>query len=36
VDLLIAATTLHHGLSFVTRNLEHFRRVPGLTVHELP
>jgi predicted nucleic acid-binding protein len=33
-DRLIAATALHHGLSLVTRNLGHFRRVPGLTVHE--
>ena len=33
-DALIAATALRHGLSLVTRNLRHFRRVPGLTVHE--
>lgn len=33
-DLLIAATALHHDLTLVTRNLSHFRRVPGLRLHE--
>jgi predicted nucleic acid-binding protein len=29
-DALIAATALVHGLTFDTRNLSDFRRVPGL------
>lgn len=29
-DLWIAATALTHGLPVVTRNLDHYRRVPGL------
>lgn len=29
-DLWIAATALQHGLPLVTRDLDHFRRVPGL------
>jgi tRNA(fMet)-specific endonuclease VapC len=31
-DLLIAAVTLAHGATLVTRNLKHFRQVPGLKV----
>ena len=31
-DLLIAAVTLAHGATLVTRNLKHFRQVPGLQV----
>ena len=31
--LLIAATALEHGLSLITRNLRHFRRIDGLTIH---
>ena len=31
-DLWIAATGLAHGMPVVTRNVEHFRRVPGLEV----
>jgi len=31
-DLLIAATALHHELVLVTRNTEHFKRIPGLTI----
>lgn len=29
-DVLIAATALENDLTAVTRNLEHFRRIPGL------
>lgn len=31
-DLWIAATALAHGMPVVTRNVEHYRRVPGLEV----
>jgi tRNA(fMet)-specific endonuclease VapC len=31
-DTLIAATALVHGLTLVTNNTGHYRRVPGLTV----
>jgi tRNA(fMet)-specific endonuclease VapC len=31
-DLLIAAVTLAHEATLVTRNLKHFRQVPGLQV----
>lgn len=31
-DLWIAATGLAHDMPIVTRNVEHFRRVPGLEV----
>lgn len=31
-DLWIAATALHHGMGLVTRDHEHFTRVPGLPV----
>jgi predicted nucleic acid-binding protein len=31
-DLWIAATALAHGCPVVTRDLEHYRRVPGLEV----
>ncbi len=31
-DLWIAATALAHDIPLVTRNLKHFRRVPGLEI----
>lgn len=31
-DLWIAATSLAHGMPLVTRNLDHFKRVPSLRV----
>ncbi len=31
-DLWIAAISLAHGMPLVTRNLDHFKRVPGLQV----
>jgi len=34
-DLLIGATALYLGYSVVTRNLRHFRMVPGLKVVQL-
>ncbi len=33
-DVLIAATALHYGLTLVTRNLDHFRRIPDLKLYE--
>jgi predicted nucleic acid-binding protein len=35
-DALIAATALEHQLPLMTRNLRHFERVVGLTIHDLP
>jgi tRNA(fMet)-specific endonuclease VapC len=32
LDLLIAATALHHDLTLLTFNVQHFRRVPDLRV----
>jgi tRNA(fMet)-specific endonuclease VapC len=32
VDVLLAGTALAHGLAIVTHNVDHFNRVPGLTV----
>ncbi len=34
LDLLIAATAVHHDLTLVTRNLRHFERVPDLTLYQ--
>ena len=31
-DLQIAATAVFHGLTLVTGNLRHFRRIPGLKI----
>lgn len=33
-DILIAATVLQHGLILVTRNLRHYKRIPGLSIFE--
>ena len=33
MDLLIAATALHHDLTLVTRNQRHFGRVPNLRIY---
>jgi tRNA(fMet)-specific endonuclease VapC len=35
-DVLIAATAVHHDLTLVTRNLKHYRRIPGLKLHHDP
>lgn len=32
MDLMIAATALHHDLELVTGNVRHFERVPGLKI----
>jgi tRNA(fMet)-specific endonuclease VapC len=34
LDLLIAATTIHHDLTLLTRNVRHFERVPGLRLYQ--
>jgi predicted nucleic acid-binding protein len=31
-DILIAATTIRHNLTLITRNLKHFDRIDGLTL----
>jgi len=33
-DLLIAATTLEHSLTLVTRNLDDYADIPGLDIYE--
>lgn len=33
MDLLIAATALHQGLTVLTRNVRHFERVEGLALY---
>ena len=33
LDLLIAATALHHGLPLLTNNSRHFRRISQLTLY---
>ena len=35
MDLLIGATALRHGLRLVTGNIEHFKRIPGLSVESV-
>jgi tRNA(fMet)-specific endonuclease VapC len=34
LDLLIGATALHHDLILLTRNRQHFTRIPGLRIFE--
>ena len=34
LDLLIAATAIHHDLELVTRNRRHFERVPELKLYD--
>jgi tRNA(fMet)-specific endonuclease VapC len=34
LDLVIAATALHHNLVLLTRNRRHFDRIPGLQIYE--
>jgi tRNA(fMet)-specific endonuclease VapC len=34
LDLLIAATALHHDLTLVTRNTQHFNRILNLTLYK--
>lgn len=34
LDLLIAATALHHDLTLLTRNVRHFNRIPELTFYQ--
>ena len=36
LDLLIAATALHHGLPLLTNNGRHFRRISQLTLYTAP
>ena len=33
LDLLIAATTLHYGLTLVTRNRDDYQDIPALHLH---
>lgn len=35
-DIFIAATAIHYNLPLVTRNVRHFQRIPGLTLHGTP
>jgi len=34
LDLLIAATAIHHDLTLLTRNVRHFGRVPDLRLYQ--
>ena len=34
LDLLIAATAIHHDVTLLTRNVRHFGRVPGLRLYK--
>ena len=33
--IMIAATALHHDLTLVTRNLDHFQRIPDLKIYQM-
>jgi predicted nucleic acid-binding protein len=33
LDLLIAATAIHHDLTLATRNVRHYARIPDLKLH---
>ena len=33
LDILIGATALEYNLTIVTRNREHYERIPGLSIH---
>ena len=35
MDLLIGATALRHGLTVLTNNSNHFRRIAGLRIESL-
>lgn len=35
-DLLIGVTARHHGLTLLTNNLRHFKRIEGLKIQSLP
>lgn len=35
LDLLIAATALHHDLTLVTHNLRHFSHIPNLKLYQV-
>ncbi|HZS01169.1 MAG TPA: type II toxin-antitoxin system VapC family toxin [Chloroflexota bacterium] len=32
-DIMIAATAIYHNLELVTRNVQHFHRIPHLRIH---
>ncbi len=34
LDVLIAATALHHGLTLLTRNLKDFQSVPDVAIYQ--
>jgi tRNA(fMet)-specific endonuclease VapC len=34
LDLLIAATAVHHGLTLVTHNVRDYANVPGLSIED--
>ena len=34
LDLLIAATAIHHDLTLLTRNVRHFGRIPELQLYQ--
>jgi tRNA(fMet)-specific endonuclease VapC len=34
LDLLIAATAIHHNMALLTRNFRHFERIPELRIYQ--